>query len=146
MGSLPWDASYVDTSAGTFAVTIPATATANLPAGRYRWTAIVTGGGGYNGQRFTPESGVLTVTADPSQQGAGDAQTFAEKNLAAVEAVLDGRITADVEAYQIGGRSVTAIPIGQLMALRARLRDEVWRERNPGQPLPGVKVAFTVTR
>ena len=146
VGSLKWDASWVTNDGLAWTVTIPAASTAGLPAGRYQWAAIVTGGGGYDGQRYTPDSGILTIAPNPATAAQGDFQTHAEKALSAVEAVLEGRITADIQAYAIGGRSVTSIPVLELRKLRAQYRDEVWRERHPGQTLPSVNVAFGVVR
>jgi len=54
--------------------------------------------------------------------------THAVTMLAAIEAVLEGRITADVEAYTIAGRQITKIPIEQLLVLRDRYKSEVAAE------------------
>lgn len=51
--------------------------------------------------------------------------THAETMLAAIESVLEGRITADVEAYTIAGRQITKIPIADLLVLRDRYQAEV---------------------
>lgn len=140
--ALAWNASWVVTSGNTWTITIPASSTASLTAGRYQWSAVVTGGGGYAGQRFTPATGTLVVAANPELLADGDALAFAERNLSAVEAVLEGRITADIEAYTIGGKQVTAIPVMELMQLRSRLRYEVWLLRNPGLAGPVRAFAF----
>lgn len=139
---LVWDAAWVTTSGAIWTVTIPAASTATLPAGTYQWTAILTGGSGYAGQRFTPAAGVFTVAANPSKLNAGDTLSFAEKTLAVVEAALEGRLTADMQSYSIGGRAVTAIPVSELFAIRNRLKTEVWRIQNPGKPLPGFAIRF----
>ena len=139
---LVWDASWVSSSGGVWTVTIPAASTTTLTAGTYQWTAILTGGSGYAGQRFTPAAGVFTVAANPATLKAGDTLSSAAKNLALVEAALEGRLTADMQSYSIGGRSVTAIPVSELYALRAQFRNELWRERNPGKAGPVRLVAF----
>lgn len=139
---LVWSASWLTTGTGDWTVTIPAASTTGLGAGTYRWTAILTGGGTLAGQRVTPETGVLTVLANPATLKAGDTLSSAAKNLAIVEAKLEGRLTADLESYSIGGRSVSSIPIGELYALRARFREELWRERHPDKAGPVRLVAF----
>lgn len=48
--------------------------------------------------------------------------------LAAIEAVLEGRITSDIEQYSIAGRQITKIPITELLVLRDRYKAEVARE------------------
>lgn len=59
-------------------------------------------------------------------------KTHAATMLAAIEAVLEGRVTADVETYQIstGGitRQITKIPIPELKQLRDDYRAEVRAE------------------
>ena len=145
-GALTWDASWVTSDGARWTVTIPASATAGLPSGGYRWTAIVTGGSGYAGQRWSPETGVVTVVANPALLAAGDVAPWAETQLTVVEAVLAGRITADIQAYTIGGRAVTSIPLAELYALRTKLQHEVYRLRNPGTAGPVRLLRFTGTR
>lgn len=50
--------------------------------------------------------------------------------LAAIEAVLEGRIDSDVEQYQIAGRQITKIPISELKQLRKEYKAEVKKEEN----------------
>ncbi len=139
IGALPWDASWVTDDGAVWTVAIPATSTANLPAGRYEWLAIVTGGGGYAGRRHTPVAGTLLVAANPEQWQQGDRQPWVEKTLAVIEEVLAGRITGDVQAYQIGTRSVTSIPILELYALRTRLQHELQRLRKGTDPVRRIR-------
>jgi len=49
----------------------------------------------------------------------------ARNMLNAIEAVLEGRITADVESYSIAGRSITKIPVSELLVLRSKYKAEV---------------------
>jgi hypothetical protein len=139
---LPWSTAYVTDDGSIWTVTIPATVTLNMEPGRYEWSAIVTGGGGYSGERYVAASGVLAILANPATAGEGDRQTFAERTLAVVEAVLEGRASSDMQSYQIGGRSVVSIPFSELYAMRNKLRVEVFRERNPGQATQMVRFAF----
>ncbi|HNA51079.1 MAG TPA: hypothetical protein PK594_09535 [Mycobacterium sp.] len=139
---LIWDASWSVAGTGDWTITIPAASTANLTTGTYRWTAILTGGSGFSGERATPDSGVFHVQPNPALLAAGDTLSSAAKNLVVVEAAIAGRLTADMQSYSIGGRSVTAIPMNELMALRTRFREELWRERNPGKVGPVRLVAF----
>lgn len=43
----------------------------------------------------------------------------------AIESVLEGRASSDVESYSIAGRSITKIPISELLTLRAKYKAEV---------------------
>ena len=50
--------------------------------------------------------------------------THVETMLANIEAVLEGRITSDVESYTIAGRQITKIPITELLTMRDKYRAE----------------------
>lgn len=127
-----------DLAAGVYHVVIPATSTTALPAGSYAYAAVVTKAG----ETHTVRSGVLTVTPDVAQAGAGALATYAETMLAAIEAVLAGRATADVESYQIDGQALTRIPFAELRQARTRYAWAVWRERHQQQLGPQQQVAF----
>lgn len=76
-----------------------------------------------------------TATAD-------QLKTKAAKTLEAIEAALEGRITADLESYQVNGRAVTKIPIKELQELRAAYTTIVWREQNRGASFPSHEIRF----
>lgn len=120
---------------GVFEVTLSATNTASLTAGTYRYSGIVDKGG----EKFEAERGVLEVQMDYTTATAGAAQTHEEKTLSVIEAALSGRLTSDLESYQIAGRAVNKIPVKELLQLRGHYKALVWRQRNPGSV--GVPVA-----
>lgn len=111
-----------------FEFTLTAAQTGSLQPGLYAWTERVSKAG----EVYDAASGQLTVEVDLSNAGPGDAQTWAERTLALVEARIEDRLPKDMESYQIAGRSVVNIPASELFKLRAQLRAEVARERNPG--------------
>jgi hypothetical protein len=41
-----------------------------------------------------------------------------------IETVLSGRITSDLETYTIAGRSITKIPVSELLTIRSQLKVE----------------------
>ena len=45
-----------------------------------------------------------------------------------IESILEGRAAADVSSYSINGRSLTKIPIEELMNFRSRYKAEYLRE------------------
>lgn len=138
-GKLP-DADVVATpGSSSYDVTVAAAKTALLPPGTYKWAAYAT----LSGERYTADSGVVTVEMDLSQASAGDALSHAEQALPVIEAVLSGRITADMQQYQIAGRLVTKIPVMELYELRSKYRREIWKSRNPGRVMERIDVAFT---
>jgi hypothetical protein len=76
---------------------------------------------------------VINIEPNVATAAAGAFNTFEETQLAVIENVLAGRITADIQSYQIAGRSVLKIPIDELMKLRGNLRAAKWRQENPGK-------------
>ena len=138
--ALTWESGWAVASGNTWTVTIPAGKTGRLVAGRYEWAAVLVGSATYAGREHTAATGVVLVHADLETAGEGDRQTWAEEALAAVEAVLAGRVTDDIASYAIGGRQVVKMPFAELMRVRNRLRAEVAAERRPGQI--GVPVAL----
>ena len=66
----------------------------------------------------------------------------------AIEAVIAGRISSDVEQYTIGGRDITKIPFGELIQYRdkylaeAKAEDDATRLENGDKSKRKVKVTF----
>ena len=89
------------------------------------------------------ESGQVRVAPDLAQVGGDyDGRGHAEKVLAAIEAVIEGRATKDQERYRINNRELQRTPLSDLMQLRDRYRAELRRARAAakGQSLLGRKV------
>ena len=118
------------------------TTTASILPGTYQYDII----GVLSSKSYILQSGAVTVLPKAAATAASDQRTHAEKSLALIEAALEGRWTSDVQAYQIHGRALTKIPVLELKKLRTQYRMEVWRERNPGKPFPGMQVTFTLPR
>jgi hypothetical protein len=121
-----------------YTVTVPATSTAALTAGRYRWSAWA----GKSGEYYEAAYGVLVVEPNHATAAAGALQTHAEQTLAVIEAALAGRLTSDLESYTIAGRSVSKIPVLDLAQLRGIYAAIVWRERHPDQFAVDVEAQF----
>jgi hypothetical protein len=88
---------------------------------------------------------VINIEPNAATSAPGSFVTWEEKTLAIVEAALSGRLTSDIESYQIAGRAVNKIPIQELKKLRGELRAAVWRQQNPGQLGVAYKVQFDTT-
>ena len=128
-----------------YSVTIPSSGTGGsntIEPGMYTLAGYVEGSGAFAGQRYQVHRSVVRVTPDVGAAQPGELQSKAERNLAAIDAVIEGRITSDVESYTIAGRQVTKIPIGDLMKLRSRFAAQVRRQRNPGRFGRAVGVQF----
>lgn len=111
-------------SGSDHAFSIAAATTTPLKAGRYKWSIRVNDGTSY----FTAEEGWIEVKADPAATGNRDPRTWARRTLDAVEATLEGRATDGQLAHTIKDRSISRIPIPELMDLRTQLRQEVRTE------------------
>jgi len=108
------------------AVSVAATVTAAYAPATYRWTSFVT----KTTERKTIESGTIEILPNPATQASTyDPRTHAEKCLAAIEAVIEGRMADPIVEYQIQGRMAKKLPHGELVKLRAVYRAEVRRER-----------------
>ena len=119
---------------------VAASASAAIAAGRYRLYGYVAGSGDY-ANRIEPVSDtVVEVLPDPRTAQPGDFQTHAERTLAVIEAALEGRLTSDIESYQIAGRAVNKIPVRDLTRLRGQYASLVARER--GRPIRRHLMAF----
>lgn len=135
---------------GVGAITIVATAdggthqfratpaqTAALPAGSYRYFIKVADGTDVT----TVDNGLIEVLPNAATATATQLQTHAEKALALVEALLEGRLVDGVEAAAIFGRSWEKTSMAELKKLRAGYLAEVVRQRYRGK-LPSTEVVM----
>lgn len=105
-------------------VSVAASVTALWQAGEYTLTAYVTKAS----ERVTLP-GAVRVTVKPNPTGtAVDPRSHARRTFDAINAVIEGRATADVAAYTINGRSLTKMPIAELISLQSHYRRLVDRE------------------
>ena len=117
-------------------IRVPAAATADLTAGSYRLIGYVTKAP----DRFEVYRGRVIVAANFAILS--DGLSTAERELVIVDAAIAGRLTADLQSYQVQGRAVAKIPIEELIRIRGTLRSQVWRDRHPGQLAQRVQVRF----
>lgn len=106
-------------------VEVAAATTAAWTAGRYAWRAYVTAGA----ERYEVERGTVEIDPDFAAIAATDTRSHAEKVLAAIEAVIEGRASKDQESYTIEGRSLQRTALEDLLRFRSRYQAEVERER-----------------
>lgn len=131
-----------------FLIEFVPTDTASLNPGPFRYAERLVNDGSVDstllGETFDITGDELVINIEPnvSSSAAGTFNTFEEKQLAVIEAVLAGRITSGIETYQIAGRSVTKIPIKELLCLRGTLRAAIWRQNNPGALGVPYRVSF----
>ena len=120
-----------DSANGVFYVTGSAATTAVLSEGLYDIVGYV-----YNnlGERYTVTNVKMTILPDLAAD-TSERITHAQKVLDVIEAVIEGRITDDVESFSISGRSVTHIPMKELMEMRVVYKRELFKLKKTGQRL-----------
>jgi len=115
-----------DNGDGTFLVSISSTNSLKYGAGKWHYQGVVTDGT----DRYLVTEGAIDVVKDFASAVNGyDARSHAEKVLEAIEAVIEGRATSDQSSMSIGGRSISLMPVEDLLVLRSRYNSEVDSER-----------------
>jgi hypothetical protein len=114
----------ITSTGSTFHINVPAATTGKWPAEKYSWIAVVTGSGSFSGQRFTVATGQVEVKQNPSSENAEiDTRSQAKINLDAIDAVLAGKATNDVQQYRVGhgitGREITKMAYDELLKARS---------------------------
>jgi len=80
--------------------------------GNYKWTSFVTDGT----DRHTVENGRVEVAVNYETATTGyDDRSHVKKTLDALEATLEGRASKDQESYSIAGRSLSRMPVPDLI-------------------------------
>lgn len=79
--------------------------------------------------RKTVDTGAITILADyGAMTSASDARSHVKKVLDAIEAVIEKRASKEQQSYSIAGRSLSRIPLDELLKLRDRYRSEYQQE------------------
>lgn len=112
--------------AGGWDFSITTVQSATLTPGAYAWAVAAT----KTGEKQTLASGTLTVQADLTSAVAGyDGRSQAKKDLEAVQTAIRTIIAGGaVQSYSIGNRSLSKMPMTDLLALESKLKAEVFRE------------------
>ncbi|MEN9317316.1 MAG: hypothetical protein RIS35_3709 [Pseudomonadota bacterium] len=131
---------------GEYVVEVASATTAGYTAGTYRWTAYVTRSA--DSERVQVGEGTWTVTPNRAT-ATTDPRSAAKIMLDKIESILAGRADADVASYSIAGRSLSKIPIPELIAWRDNYKREVVKEQQAERIAAGLgsgrKVAVRFT-
>jgi hypothetical protein len=112
-------------SGDLYAVNVAPGTTATWTAGTYTWAAYAS----KVGERYTVAQGELVIKADPATIGAPyDNRSHARKVLDAIQAVLENRASTDQQQVSIAGRTLTRMPVTELLRLRSIYAAEVAAE------------------
>jgi hypothetical protein len=109
-----------------------------FPDGVYSWEERASKAG----EVFVADEGTVNVDPDIAGAPAGAFQTWEERMLPLVNDIIEGRITSDMESYQIADRAKTAVRMRDWMAFRGFLKAAISGQANPGK-LTMVRAAFT---
>tara|TARA_R110000823_G_scaffold229174_2_gene356251 strand:+ start:37 stop:621 length:585 start_codon:yes stop_codon:yes gene_type:complete len=124
-----------------YLVEVPSATTANYTAGTYVWQAYITRSS--DSQRVTIDLGTWEVIAN-RDAATTDPRSHPKIMLEKIESILENRAGADVSSYSINGRSITKIPIIELMQFRATYKAEYLREVRRERARNGIGTGSTV--
>lgn len=122
-------ASWVTELAASWRITVPAQATAGLPAGTYRWALRTT----VEGVTRVVAQGQLAIAANPATLPPGSHASWEAEALQIVRARLRGDLSGGVMDYMLYGRTVRRYPLAELMRIERRLAIRVAHQS--GRPL-----------
>ena len=130
-----WDLTfYAESGAGSFSqasvddgtshsFTIPASTTAGIATGRYFWRIRATDGTIV--ETVADLEGWIEAHVNPAAPGNRDMRSQARKLLDAVQATLENRATDGQLAMSIAGRSISRIPLKELLEWEQQLKAQV---------------------
>lgn len=128
-------------SGEAYLVTVESTTSADFVPGYYHWQLEIVRNSDSN--RIVVDRGAFTAIVDLDVGGA-DPRTHDEKMLTKIQSILEGRADGDVESYSIQGRSLTKIPIKDLMEWERHYRQRVERYKKKEDIKLGRKTDSTI--
>jgi len=108
----------------THRVSVSASTTSAYTVGFYDWQSYVTSGA----ERHQVASGRVNVLTNFAAASTYDGRTHARKTLDALEAMIAGSASKDVQSYSIAGRSLSSYSPTELLEWRRAYRAEVVKE------------------
>ena len=128
-------------SGEAFLFTVSSTTSANFTPGYYHWQLEIVRNSDSN--RIVVDRGAFTAIVDLDVNGS-DPRTHDEIMLTKIQALLEGRADGDVESYSIQGRSLTKIPIKELIEWERHYRQRVERYKKKEDIKLGRKTDSTI--
>ena len=108
-----------------FNVTASAALTAALATGSYQVTEIATSGS----ERYTLSTTTITILPNPATADNGyDPRSHVRKVYEAIQACIEGRATSAESSITIAGRSLTRIPMSELLVMYKKYQELVRQE------------------
>lgn len=110
----------------SFRTTAGSSVTASWATGRYSYSKWVE----KEDERITVENGVIDIEANFSTLSLStDTRSHLEKVVDAIELMLEGKATKDVQEYTIGDRQLKHIPLSELLVWRDKYKAQLAAER-----------------
>ena len=112
--------------AGLVSVILPSVDSIDWPAGKYAWSLVRE----KDGEVVHVDRGYFYILANPTTVADPiDVRTHAERVLEAIEKRIESRVLSDHENYTVDGRSLSRIPMMDLVNLRKRYSLLVRKEK-----------------
>jgi hypothetical protein len=124
-----------------FDFVIPASTSALLAAGLYKWEERIA----QDGDVHVLDSDVVTITPDLSAATDGSQQDWIERAIVALKAHIEGRLPEAMENFQVANRAVSMIPTKEAIEILGSLESRLARISNPEFVTRPVLVDFTGT-
>lgn len=125
-----------------YTLSVPSTSTGLWTPGVYKWI----GQYSYGNSVYSVYAGTTEIL--PGFSTIVDTRSHAKKMLDAIEAVLEGRASDDVQQYQVSfgstSKSISKIPIEQLLVIRDRFKAEYKRELMAENIKNGIPVSTNI--
>jgi hypothetical protein len=107
---------------GYYLFTVPSDESASFLAGVYHWQLEITETS--SGNRLVVDTGDFTALVDLDDNQA-DPRIHAERMIAKIETILEGKADSDVSNYSIAGRSISKMTFDELTTARDKYRAEL---------------------
>jgi hypothetical protein len=119
---------------GGYLFSVTSTTSAGFTAGYYHWQLEIVRNS--DGNRVVVDTGAFTAKPDLDVNNV-DPRSHAEIMLDKIESLLQGRADSDVANYTIGNRSLTKLPIKDLLFWRDKYKSEVIKEKQKLRAMQG---------
>jgi hypothetical protein len=119
---------------GGYLFTVDSETSTDFNAGYYHWQLEIVRNS--DGNRVVVDTGAFTAKPDLDVNNT-DPRSHAEIMLDKIESLLQGRADSDVANYTIGNRSLTKLPIKDLLFWRDKYKSEVIKEKQKLRAMQG---------
>jgi hypothetical protein len=126
---------------GGYLFTVESETSEDFVPGYYHWQLEIVRNS--DGNRLVAERGAFTAIVDLDINGS-DPRTHDEIMLTKIQSLLEGRADGDVASYSIQGRSLTKLPLSDLIEWERYYRDRVRRQKQLEDIKLGRKTSNTV--